>query len=123
MNINETKTITKRNGFFTNSIINSDESNYTHDKFKKEKNNLTWKKYILSRMKLKKNKFVEFLFNKRELYISEEKLLEISLLQERIHEQLKKENSNSSKFETKEIEDNNSNILNSFVPSPLTLNK
>ena len=123
MNINETKTISKRNGFFTNSIINSDESNYTHDKFKKEKNNLTWKKYILSRMKLKKNKFVEFLFNKRELYISEEKLLEISLLQERIHEKLKKENSNSSKFETKEIEDNNSNILNSFVPSPLTLNK
>ena len=122
MNINETKTITKRNGFFTNSIINSDESNYTHDKFKKEKNNLTWKKYILSRMKLKKNKFVEFLFNKRELYISEEKLLEISLLQERIHEQLKKENSNSSKFETKEIEDNNSNILNSYERCILLIN-
>ena len=123
MNFNETKTFTKRNGFFTNSVINNDEFNYEPEKFRKEKKNLSWKKYILKRMKIKKNQFIEFLVNKRELYISEEKLLEISLLQERMYEQLKKENNNSFKSEIKEKDDINSNILNSFIPSPLVLNK
>jgi hypothetical protein len=120
--INPKKNLTKRNGFVTNSSINNSSVDVSNNFKSQKKNiNLSWSNYILFTFKLKKNKFLEFLRNKREDYISEEKLLEITLF----HEKNNEPKNDFERFDTNNMEDNNNynNITNTISPIPLTLNK
>ena len=117
--------ITKRNGFFTNSSINNSYSRNVdvsnNKKSMKKNKKFTWWNYILFTFTIKKNNFLEFLKNKREDYISEEKLLELTFFYEKNYD-FKKD---YEKLETNNMEDNNIyNIsTNTITPVPLTLNK
>ncbi len=121
--INPKKNLTKRNGFVTNSSINNSSVDVSNNFKSQKKNiNLSWSNYILFTFKFKKNKFLEFLRNKREDYISEEKLLEITLFHEKNNESKKDD---IERFEINNLEDNNlyNNTTNTISPIPLTLNK
>jgi predicted nucleic-acid-binding protein len=87
----------------------------------KKNKKFTWWNYILFTFTIKKNNFLEFLKNKREDYISEEKLLELTFFYEKNYD-FKKD---YEKLETNNMEDNNIyNIsTNTITPVPLTLNK
>ena len=116
------KNITKRNGFVINSSINNSSIDVSHNYTLKKKNTkLTWCNYIMFTFKFKNNKFLEFLNNKREEYISEEKLLELTLF----HEKNNEPKNDFERFDTNNMEDNNNynNITNTISPIPLTLNK
>ena len=119
------KSLTKRNGFFTNSSINNSYSRNVdvsnNKKLMKKNKKFTWWNYILFTFTIKKNNFLEFLKNKREDYISEEKLLELTFFYEKNYD-FKKD---YEKLETNNMEDNNIyNIsTNTITPVPLTLNK
>jgi hypothetical protein len=124
---NNSKSLTKRNVFLTNT---NNDNFYTSRKieitnFKRKKKNkynkFNWFQYILFAFKIKKNIDMEFLKDKREIHISEEKLLEISIF----YEQFKKDynnNNDNERLETNNGEDYYNNTIYSN-PSPLVLNK
>ena len=124
---NNSKSLTKRNVFLTNS---NNDNFYTSRKieitnFKRKKKNkdnkFNWFQYILFAFKIKKNIDMEFLKDKREIHISEEKLLEISIF----YEQFKKDynnNNDNERLETNNGEDYYNNTIYTN-PSPLVLNK
>ena len=136
------RSLVKRNYFITNShfseIVLSKNYRNTlsleNGKLNQDKK-INWFSYILSTSKIKKYENIEYLNNKREEIISEEKLIEMYLNLEKIFDILKKDynsninidgNDTKEEIDVKEIEKEDENINTNFIysntPSPLNLN-
>ena len=137
------KSIVKRNHPFitnggNNSISISKVNNINIIKKEKNLKKIKWINYFTTVSKLRKNKYIEKLQDKREEFISEEKIIEIILIIEKIHQKLKKDiNNNTILTEYERLDtlnneninnidnynNNDGNMVYTSSPLPLLLNK
>ena len=133
-NISKKNLVKRKNFYITNADANNSDnlsriSSLPNKKYKKRKKKFNWLNYFGNEIKIKKNEFIEALKDKRESVLSEEKLIQSIFDIKRIQEKIKKDYINPQydyeKLETKDVDNNLNNTINTIppTPSPLILNK
>ncbi len=137
-NINSKKSIiSKKNAFITNVNNNSGTFSRTstiqNKKDFKIPKKTKWIHYLTTTTKLRKFNYIENLQDKREGIISEENIIEMNFMLNRINEKIKKDNNNPNNsfvteyenYDTNNIDNNANNNNNEILqqPTPLLLKK
>ena len=128
------KSLVKRKNFYiTNADVNNSENiskitSFPNKNRKKRRKKINWFSYLGNEIKIKKNEFIDALKEKRECILSEEKIVQSIFDLKRIQEKIKKDFNNPQydyeKLETKDMDNNPNNTINTIppTPSPLILN-
>ena len=128
------KSLVKRKNFYiTNADVNNSENiskitSFPNKNRKKRRKKINWLSYLGNEIKIKKNEFIDALKEKRECILSEEKIVQSIFDLKRIQEKIKKDfiipQYDYEKLETKDMDNNPNNTINTIppTPSPLILN-